>query len=822
MPSSRLLGALLLVLAARPALAAVVVIGWIGRTPRLDYVRGAADPTREGWPAAGSTVSWDAHLVSFEGVDLPDVGYRWLLDGVEAARGSVRIPAGARVVVSLPWTWAFARHTLTFELDRERRLAVFTDALSVGFYVERSEYDLFRAKQHLLAGAHSVSWEDWAQRQIGRLNEMAAAAVYPETPSGVHDRFRIDEIVVVADGALPLVPYVDEGSRIGNQPNAQTEPNDADRSVDLIWGFPASEVPFFTDFTTATEANPFFLNGTLLHELGHARGLVDVYGWWVRSGVEGDRVDITENGALVFGSSFMPASGPFAHFSSVQGLMNQSYGFLDRHSAAALQRWAGRRATKENFNEPSTDDAYLNELPSENALSVRFADGTPAANADIWIYRATGTPGSYFSKVFDDVPDLKLRTDGNGRALVGRCPFSADGRIAHRYGVSNATAIVRVASAGRVAYGFLESLDFNLAYWRGESELAEHELVVGIAPVCFRNAPVLGGPLPGSFAVSPVVLSWAPVPGATSYDVRATEAGGAPRLLATTASTSLMATLSGAVRWWVEARLPPPCAAIRSGISFFDAGAAPPGSASASFFVPVVHAVHGAAGSFYTSELVLTNRGSTDARVTFRYAGGDATASDAIGAGKQLVIPDAIAALRARGLVGAGADALGTLRVVFEGLSEPGAAAVTLRTTTPVTGGRAGLAYRGVPWDELLRGASAVVGLRNDAADRANLAVQNAGFAADGPITLRATAVESGGGETRLFERTLAPGEFFQASNALSSLPVGASAWIRIERISGSAPYFAYGVLNDAVTSDGSLVAAMRDPSEVTASFSTP
>src|SRR6185436_7163586 len=125
------------------------------------------NPTREGWPAPGQTVTWQAHVVSWTDRALMGVDYRWILDGAEVARGRVDVPAGATVLVDYSWRWTFERHELRFEIDPDDAVAedeegnngltVFTDALSVGFYVERGFYDHFRANQRLLAGAHSNS-----------------------------------------------------------------------------------------------------------------------------------------------------------------------------------------------------------------------------------------------------------------------------------------------------------------------------------------------------------------------------------------------------------------------------------------------------------------------------------------------------------------------------------------------------------------------------------------------------------------------------------------------------------------------------------------
>jgi len=76
----------------------------------------------------------------------------------------------------------------------------------------------------------------------------------------VLDRLRIDEIVLVPDGALPLTPLPNYGQMDG-QPNEYTHPNKSDRTVDLQWGFPAKETPFYTDLYTIDNGSDFYLKG---------------------------------------------------------------------------------------------------------------------------------------------------------------------------------------------------------------------------------------------------------------------------------------------------------------------------------------------------------------------------------------------------------------------------------------------------------------------------------------------------------------------------------------------------------------------------------
>jgi len=236
---------LLLVLLAPALRADDLTVTYISRLPELDYVWASTNPTRDGWPADGQQIVWRANVKNFSPAAVT-AGYRWTLDGNTIASGTQTFAANATTAVDLPSTWSFERHRLVFELANNR-LEVFTDALSVGFWVEQSVYDFFRAHQPDL-GVGSTCWENWAQRLVGFYNDMAAMA-------DVADRWRIEKIVVVPDGALPLAPPV--VPRRGRDPSAAaTQPDVRDRTVDLTWGFPATTVGSYGDTRTATLANP--------------------------------------------------------------------------------------------------------------------------------------------------------------------------------------------------------------------------------------------------------------------------------------------------------------------------------------------------------------------------------------------------------------------------------------------------------------------------------------------------------------------------------------------------------------------------------------
>ena len=237
-------------------------------------------------------------------------------------------------------------------------------------------------------------------------------------------------------------------------------------------------------------------------------------------------------------------------------------------------------------------------------------------------------------------------------------------------------------------------------------------------------------------------------------------------------------------------------------------------------FVPIIISSSGIGGSFYTSELTLTNRGAQTATVELSYmdafVGGSGTVTTTLPAGQQRIVPDAIAYLVSLGMpIPATGNRGGTLRVRFTGLSSPSDGAVTVRTATAVASGRAGLAYPGVSTMLALTGTSFVPGLRQNATDRSNLAMQHAGTSAQGPITLRLTAFSGNPGspsQTTLPDVTLNAGEFYQITLILQSNGLNLNnGFVKIDRISGSAPYYAYGVVNDSSNSDGSFIPAIPE-----------
>ena len=250
-------------------------------------------------------------------------------------------------------------------------------------------------------------------------------------------------------------------------------------------------------------------------------------------------------------------------------------------------------------------------------------------------------------------------------------------------------------------------------------------------------------------------------------------------------------------------------------------------AAARTVIVPVVLDVYGEAGSHYTTEVTLANDGAiaTPVDLVYRPApgfgeiGGAPVVTVDLAARQQVTIPDVLAYLRAHGMQipeGTVAAQAGTLTATFRYVADLDApmTVVLARTTTPntdaATGGAFGLFYAGAAKGGGARTSALVPGLAQDESVRSNLAVVSLGGGSELPMTLEARLydADTGAAAGTPLRVSLRPGDWYQWSRVLAA--AGAPASVRrftavVTRISGDDTFLAYGVLNDAVTSDGSF-----------------
>ncbi|MBK6407382.1 MAG: hypothetical protein IPF66_21595 [Holophagales bacterium] len=175
-----------------------------------------------------------------------------------------------------------------------------------------------------------------------------------------------------------------------------------------------------------------------------------------------------------------------------------------------------------------------------------------------------------------------------------------------------------------------------------------------------------------------------------------------------------------------------------------------------------------------------------------------------------LEIPDAGTWLAANGVPIDPSAFEGTL--TFSSNRPEGAGALLVTAVVQARGaGAAGDHGVSVPLVSEVRWApdSAIVpGLREDAGYRSNVAVANPESDGGPEVTLELTLHQASDGSVIgvLPSVTLSPGQRFQWNQPLSQIGYGGDAWAEVRRVGGSGRFVAYGVVNDNVTSDGTLL----------------
>src|SRR6185295_641173 len=128
----------------------------------------------------------------------------------------------------------------------------------------------------------------------------------------------------------------------------------------------------------------------------------------------------------------------------------------------------------------------------------------------VWVHRPTGEAIDWKLNLTKVYPltyrgsGTQMTTDSAGRLLLGQNPF-ADGRIFAFVEKANGIVVLEIDDGAVYhKWAFVDSLQFNLAYWRGHKDLADYDVQVA-APLCFDH---LGGtrlPVTGSIVSTPEV-----------------------------------------------------------------------------------------------------------------------------------------------------------------------------------------------------------------------------------------------------------------------------------------------------------------------------
>jgi hypothetical protein len=453
----------------------------VAKSPRLAY---DANPNV---PAPGSNVAWEAHVRNRGSVALTNLRVQWYLDGTYLGATNVAsiAPGGeATTTWNLPWSaadqylavWADPQNVVTEVSERNNYRLVRTNSLMVGFWVEQSTRDYFDAYQldylrsfHLMADEGN-SFEDWAQRQIDRYNWALANPALPvaSNRSGL-DRVRLDQIIVVPDGSLPLA----SGTRKTNYPDT------SDKTVDMMWGFPAPVDPAHYDRTKPTSA--FYTEQGLVHELNHARFLVDTYALNLHRQMVG-----VENGVGYQIYPHAPGGLPVYRTSAAGGMMEgQNFRYAE-WEIDWLNLYAGQRPLPgwANFNAHQGLYEYLHllpALPAQNRLKILDSSGQPLAGAKVYMYQSVPQhlPEETYPRWVDNVPELVATVPASGEIAIGQNPFS----VADIWGYNFQYCVnfIRIVYNGHEFYSGIDLANLQVAYFRGQQSLAVHPIATPFA-----------------------------------------------------------------------------------------------------------------------------------------------------------------------------------------------------------------------------------------------------------------------------------------------------------------------------------------------------
>jgi|GEM_PF-1397159 len=482
-------------------------VTYISRLPRdtyfywVDYPNNVPNlrpgtENQKRWPNYGETVTFQAHFINKGTANSGPANYRWKVNGVVIGTGTAAsLAPGQEGTATIDWVWNVSGidtdhsdQTVTFEIDYDNLIAEtyeqnnsltdFLEGCSLYIYVEKPIYDAFNARVNLVG---TYSFEDWIQRQIKAMNDNFARSKYPPlAPNGCLERVRIDKIVV---GSMP---------------------GTSDGTCDGRWAFTG-------DPNYATYADR--VDGGLIHELMHQLGIIDLYQMPVLAG--GNRV-ITPDGLPVgytysFARPGIMGGGDIAPYTS--GASQTMPEYCSSHDVMGLNRNCGYR--RGYYGE------YLFDIPRYNYILVKDSSGAPAAGVTIKVYQAS----------FGDMsgtPVITTTTDSNGIALLTNRPViqqitTATGHTLrpNPFGTINvvggdSTILIEMSRpGGDFDYKFMNVIDFNMAYWSGNTESWTYTINSRLASNSLPRITQLAGAIESN----KVVLTWPAVPGAVSYRI---------------------------------------------------------------------------------------------------------------------------------------------------------------------------------------------------------------------------------------------------------------------------------------------------------------
>jgi hypothetical protein len=347
--------------------------------------------------------------------------------------------------------------------------------------------ELYTALETPVDAVYPFSAEDWLQKQIAAMNAAFIRSVYPSIPGGITERVRLDKIVITS--TEPSTDYAEDGGFFLSSD---------DRSGNGYYD-PATDV-----------------SGSLIHELTHQLGIIDMY-----------NLNVPLEVPQVLDRLGQPVQIEFQAGYQYQGLMNNPGirpPIYDEHSALALNANKGYR--RGYYGE------YLYDVPEHTYLHVLNYHGDPAAGVTVKLYQRSSDAnlyGGHFGTI-DNTPEISGVTDSSGLLLLsnrsaGESISTHTGHtlVDNPFGVINVVGnndefIMELTKGAHQEYGWLDITSFNLARWRSGSDTATIDIPAHIPA---NNAPLPPAHLDGVQEYGLVKLEWSASPsaGVASYNV---------------------------------------------------------------------------------------------------------------------------------------------------------------------------------------------------------------------------------------------------------------------------------------------------------------
>ena len=406
------------------------------------YGLSGQDSSTKRWPDPGETVTFIAHFRNRGTTTISSFNYTWKFDNATVASGtySTSLAPGSTGTLSRTWSWEWAEHTLEFigtasgdGHSSNNNVKIYTNSIGIYTFIDYNFDSSFQAATPGYPNASTDSIIEWLQRHCTKLNQMFIDA-------GSTFRWRYDRLDLSNNYPASLPSYI-----VTNYDGAFPQRY----YYQTTYGDPRSGSGYYDSSED--------IDYGLLHEIGHQFGIIDLY---------------TLN--LDPGSNYVNGLG----YSAMAGLWNGCSHFVSEHTALAMNHWNGKR--RGYFGQ------YQFCVPTTNKMLFYDTEGQPLSGANVTVYQKinTSTNGDHVP----NIPKFTGTTDANGIYTIPNVylafknlfwtaigddiydnPFGYIWCVGH-----NGLLLFKIEKGGAVDYQWLDILECNIAYWKGNTAQATY------------------------------------------------------------------------------------------------------------------------------------------------------------------------------------------------------------------------------------------------------------------------------------------------------------------------------------------------------------